>query len=60
MKTVAIHDTASVGLGLPIPYGTTDHGTGLDIAGKGIANPGSMKQAIRVVAELCAGRLTAL
>ena len=55
MRTVTIHDTASLGLGLPIPYGTTDHGTGLDIAGKGIANPGSMKQAIRAVAEFCAG-----
>lgn len=53
VKTVGLHDTASLGVGLPIPYATTDHGTGFDLAGKGIANPGSLKQAIRVVVEMC-------
>ena len=55
VKTVALHDTASLGMGIPIPYATTDHGTGFDIAGRGVANPGSLKQAFRVVVEMCRG-----
>ena len=55
VKTVGLHDTASLGLGLPIPYATTDHGTGFDLAGRGVANPGSLKQAFRAVVELCIG-----
>lgn len=56
IKTVALHDTASVGLGMPIPYATTDHGTGFDIAGRGVANPGSLIQAINFVVEVCTAR----
>ncbi|MHB1004064.1 MAG: PdxA family dehydrogenase [Chloroflexota bacterium] len=55
VKTVGLHDTASLGLGIPIPYATTDHGTGFDLAGKGIANAGSFKQALRVTVEMCHG-----
>jgi 4-hydroxythreonine-4-phosphate dehydrogenase len=42
----------NVTLGLPIPRTSPDHGTAFDIAGKGIANPGSMKEAIRVAIEM--------
>ncbi len=59
VKTVGMHDTASVGVGLPIPYATTDHGTGFDLAGTGKANAGSFKQALRVVVEMCRGRKAA-
>jgi 4-hydroxythreonine-4-phosphate dehydrogenase len=55
VKTVGMHDTASLGVGLPIPYATTDHGTAFDVAGKGVANPGSLQQAIRVVVGMCGG-----
>ncbi len=37
----------NITLGLPIPRTSPDHGTAFDIAGKGIANPGSMKAAIK-------------
>jgi 4-hydroxythreonine-4-phosphate dehydrogenase len=42
----------NVTLGLPLPRTSPDHGTAFDIAGKGIANPGSMKEAIRVAIEM--------
>jgi 4-hydroxythreonine-4-phosphate dehydrogenase len=42
----------NVTLGLPIPRTSPDHGTAFDIAGKGIANPGSMKEAIRLAIEM--------
>jgi 4-hydroxy-L-threonine phosphate dehydrogenase PdxA len=34
-------------VGLPILRTSVDHGTAFDIAGKGIADEGSMKEAIR-------------
>ena len=55
VKTIAWHDTASLSLGLPIPYATTDHGTGFDIAWRGRAHPGSLKAAVRAVVEMCRG-----
>jgi 4-hydroxythreonine-4-phosphate dehydrogenase len=42
----------NVTLGLPVPRTSPDHGTAFDIAGKGIANPGSMKEAIRLAIEM--------
>jgi 4-hydroxythreonine-4-phosphate dehydrogenase len=45
----------SVALGLPFLRTSVDHGTAFDIAGRGIADPLSMVEAIRVAAEL-AGR----
>lgn len=48
-------DGVNVTLGLPIIRSSVDHGTAFDIAGKGIANPSSMVEAIRVAASLSAG-----
>jgi 4-hydroxythreonine-4-phosphate dehydrogenase len=46
-----------VTLGLPIVRTSVDHGTAFDIAGKGIADPGSMIEAVRLAAKLAtAGR----
>jgi 4-hydroxythreonine-4-phosphate dehydrogenase len=42
-------------LGLPIVRTSPDHGTALDLAGKGTADPGSMIAAVRLAAEV-AGR----
>lgn len=39
-------------LGLPVPRTSPDHGTGFSIAGRGIANPGSMRRAIEMACEL--------
>ena len=42
-KTAAFGSGVNVTLGLPVPRTSPDHGTALDIAGKGIADAGSMK-----------------
>jgi 4-hydroxythreonine-4-phosphate dehydrogenase len=41
-----------VTLGLPIIRTSVDHGTALDIAGKGIADPSSMLEALRLAYQL--------
>ncbi len=42
----------NVTLGLPVPRTSPDHGTAFDIAGKGIANPNSMKEAIKIAIKM--------
>jgi 4-hydroxythreonine-4-phosphate dehydrogenase len=42
----------NVTLGLPVPRTAPDHGTAMDIAGKGIADASSMKEAVRVAAGI--------
>ncbi|MGI6368475.1 MAG: PdxA family dehydrogenase [Anaerolineae bacterium] len=41
--------------GLPVPVGTTAHGVAYDIAGRGIADPGSLTLALDWVIRLAAG-----
>jgi 4-hydroxythreonine-4-phosphate dehydrogenase len=55
-KTVDFHGTVSVTLGLPFIRTSVDHGTALDIAGEGKADPTSLEEAIQVAVELCASR----
>ncbi len=50
-KLLNFHNGVNLTLGLPYIRTSPDHGTAYDIAGKGIANPSSMKEAIRL-AEL--------
>jgi 4-hydroxythreonine-4-phosphate dehydrogenase len=42
----------NVTLGLPFPRTSPDHGTALDIAGQGIADPSSMIESILLCAEI--------
>jgi 4-hydroxythreonine-4-phosphate dehydrogenase len=51
-KLLNIHSGVNMTLGLPYIRTAPDHGTAVDIAGKGIANPSSMKQAIRLAEHL--------
>jgi 4-hydroxythreonine-4-phosphate dehydrogenase len=51
-KTAAFGAGVNVTLGLPFPRTSPDHGTAIDIAGRGIADPSSMKEAIRLAARL--------
>ncbi|HKP75914.1 MAG TPA: 4-hydroxythreonine-4-phosphate dehydrogenase PdxA, partial [Longimicrobiaceae bacterium] len=51
-KTAAFGSGVNVTLGLPFPRTSPDHGTALDIAGKGIADAGSMKEAILLAIRL--------
>jgi 4-hydroxythreonine-4-phosphate dehydrogenase len=46
----------NVTLGLPLIRTSVDHGTAFDIAGQGVADAGSMIEAIRLAAELATNR----
>lgn len=56
-KTVDFYGTASVTLGLPFPRTSVDHGTAYDIAGKDLANPGSLIKAIKLASKLVNPRM---
>ncbi|MEO1330287.1 MAG: 4-hydroxythreonine-4-phosphate dehydrogenase PdxA [Pseudomonadota bacterium] len=47
VKYLGLSEGVNVTLGLPFIRTSPDHGTAFDIAGKGIADPGSMQTAIR-------------
>lgn len=51
-KFVTFGNGVNVTLGLPIIRTSVDHGAALDIAGKGIANSGSMLEALRLAYQL--------
>jgi 4-phospho-D-threonate 3-dehydrogenase / 4-phospho-D-erythronate 3-dehydrogenase len=55
VKVHGFEQSVSVALGLPILRTSVDHGTAFDIAGKGIADELSMRESVRVAAEICAG-----
>jgi 4-hydroxythreonine-4-phosphate dehydrogenase len=52
MKLVGFGESVNVSLGLPIVRTSVDHGTGYDIAGRGIADPRGMREAILLAARL--------
>ncbi|WP_108839369.1 4-hydroxythreonine-4-phosphate dehydrogenase PdxA [Tateyamaria sp. Alg231-49] len=52
IKTLDFDRGVNVTLGLPIIRTSPDHGTAFDIAGKGVANPTSMIEAIRLAAKM--------
>jgi 4-hydroxythreonine-4-phosphate dehydrogenase len=56
VKLLGWDSAVNVTVGLPIVRTSPDHGTAFDIAGKGIANEGSMRAAIELAIELAAGR----
>jgi len=51
-KTASFGSGVNVTLGLPFPRTSPDHGTALDIAGKGLANAASMIEAVLLAARL--------
>ncbi len=52
MKLLGFERGVTVGGGLPAAIATPAHGTAFDIAGRGIADPGAMREAFRVACEL--------
>jgi 4-hydroxythreonine-4-phosphate dehydrogenase len=54
IKTLAFDTGVNVTLGLPFVRTSPDHGTAFDIAGKGLANPVSLIEAMRLAARLAA------
>jgi 4-hydroxythreonine-4-phosphate dehydrogenase len=53
-KLLGKKNGASLFMGLPVPCATTAHGTAFDIAGRGLADPASMKEALKYAALLSA------
>lgn len=53
LKLLDFDTAVNVTLGLPKPRTSPDHGTAFGIAGKDLADPGSMIRAIRLACELC-------
>ncbi len=56
IKVAAFGSAVNVTLGLPFPRTSPDHGTALDIVGKGIADPSSMIEAVLLCAQIAARR----
>jgi 4-hydroxythreonine-4-phosphate dehydrogenase len=56
VKLAAFGHAVNVTLGLPFVRTSVDHGTGFDIVDKGIADAGSMVEAMKVAAELARTR----
>jgi 4-hydroxythreonine-4-phosphate dehydrogenase len=52
VKVLGIESGVNITVGLPVIRTSVDHGTAFDIAGKGVAEPGSMVEALRQAAEL--------
>jgi 4-hydroxythreonine-4-phosphate dehydrogenase len=53
VKTFAREKCVNITLGLPFVRTSPVHGTAYDIAGKGIADPSSMKESIKMACRLC-------
>jgi 4-hydroxythreonine-4-phosphate dehydrogenase len=59
IKTLAFDRAVNVTLGLPFIRTSPDHGTALDIAGKGVASPDSLIAALKLAAAMAAHRRAA-
>ena len=57
VKVAGFGKGVNVTLGLPFPRVAPDHGTAFDIAGRGVADPGSMRAALELAADLAGSRL---
>jgi 4-hydroxythreonine-4-phosphate dehydrogenase len=56
IKVAAFGRAVNVTLGLPFPRTSPDHGTALDIAGMGRADPSSMREAVELACRLAVAR----
>ncbi|MDF1536937.1 MAG: 4-hydroxythreonine-4-phosphate dehydrogenase PdxA [bacterium] len=56
LKLLAFESGVNVTLGLPIIRTSVDHGTAFDIAGKGLADPGSLTEALRLASSMAGTR----
>lgn len=57
LKLVAFGTCVNLTVGLPIIRTSVDHGTAFDIVGKGIADPGSLIEAVKLAAHIAKGRM---
>jgi 4-hydroxythreonine-4-phosphate dehydrogenase len=56
VKVLGIESGVNITVGLPVIRTSVDHGTAFDIAGRGLADPRSMAEALRQAAELATRR----
>ncbi len=56
LKLVAFGTCVNLTVGLPIIRTSVDHGTAFDIVGKGVADPGSLLEAIKLAAKIAHGK----
>ncbi len=59
LKLVAFGTCVNLTVGLPIIRTSVDHGTAFDIVGKGMADSGSLLEAIKLAARIAQSRATA-
>lgn len=59
VKLLGVEDGVNVTVGLPFVRTSPDHGTAFDIAGKGIADPSSLKTALLTAHQLARNSATA-
>jgi 4-hydroxythreonine-4-phosphate dehydrogenase len=60
LKYAGFGHAANITLGLPIVRTSVDHGTALELAGKGGADAGSLRYALRVAIEMASSRAAAV
>jgi 4-phospho-D-threonate 3-dehydrogenase / 4-phospho-D-erythronate 3-dehydrogenase len=58
LKLVAFGTCVNLTVGLPIIRTSVDHGTAFDIVGKGIADFGSLLEAVKLAAKIAMSRMT--
>jgi 4-hydroxythreonine-4-phosphate dehydrogenase len=56
LKTIDFERGVNTTLGLPVVRTSPDHGTALDIAGRGVAHPGSLIEALKLAALIARNR----
>lgn len=56
LKTIEFETGVNITLGLPFVRTSPDHGTALDIAGEGSANPASLRAALAMAGQMAARR----
>jgi 4-hydroxythreonine-4-phosphate dehydrogenase len=56
LKLLHFENGVNITLGLPIIRTSVDHGTAYDIAGRGVANPASLIQAVTIAGRMAAAR----
>ncbi|WP_181350846.1 4-hydroxythreonine-4-phosphate dehydrogenase PdxA [Thalassobacillus sp. CUG 92003] len=56
MKLLGFNKGVTMSGGLPVTLTTPAHGTAFDIAGKGIADPGATKEAVKMVVQMSSNR----
>ena len=56
LKFSGFEKAVNITLGLPYPRVAVDHGTALDLAGRGLADPSSLQMAVKVCAQIALQR----